>query len=163
MKGSQNKEEKKMGRQASSGSDGDGQYEMVAVDDRKKRRMISNRESARRSRMRKQQHLETLVGQINQLQAEKGQLMQSVNDTSQMFMEVESENNVLRAQAMELTDRLQYLNSVLHTFEDSSGFAMDVSEIPDSVLEQWQNSLMEPWQLPYSGQPIMASPDVFQC
>ncbi|XP_057966689.1 bZIP transcription factor 53 [Malania oleifera] len=142
-----------MQRQASSGSDGDVQYAMV--DERKKRRMISNRESARRSRVRKQQRLESLVSQVNELQNDNSQMMQKINANTQLYIDVASENNVLRAQVTELTDRLRSLNAVLEIAAEVSGLAMDIPEIPEMLLE--------PWQLPYPGQPIMASPHTFQC
>ncbi|KAF8387748.1 hypothetical protein HHK36_026403 [Tetracentron sinense] len=136
----------------SSGSEGDQQY--VMVDDKKKRRMISNRESARRSRMRKQKHMDDLINQVTQLQKENNEIGQSVNVGTQHYLEVSSENNILRARVMELTERLQSLNSVLHIMEEVSGFAMDIPEIPDPLLK--------PWQLPCSSQPIMASAYMFQ-
>lgn len=65
-----------------------------------------------------------------------------------------SENNVLRAQVAELTDRLKSLNSVLQIASEVSGLTFDIPVIPDSLLE--------PWQLPCPIQPIPASTDVFR-
>ncbi|EEF47269.1 bZIP transcription factor 53 [Ricinus communis] len=143
-----------MQRQAttSSGSDCDPRY--ANVDERKRKRMISNRESARRSRQRKQKQMEDLVNEVSQIQNENGQLRQSINVNSQRYAEMESANNVLRAQAMELTERLRSLNSVLQLVEDYSGLAVEIPEIPDPLLR--------PWQLPCPVQPIMASADMFE-
>ncbi|KAF8392267.1 hypothetical protein HHK36_022609 [Tetracentron sinense] len=120
----------------SSGSEGNPHY--VVIDDRKKRRMVSNRESARRSRMKKQNHVGDLINQVSQLQKENTEIMQNVNATTQHCLEVSSENDILRAQMMELADRLQSLNSVLHIVEEVSGLAMDIPEIPDPLLKPWQ-------------------------
>lgn len=136
----------------SSGSGEDPKY--ANMDDKKRKRMISNRESARRSRLRKQQHQDELIVQVTKLQSENAEINQKINAASQMYVAVESDNNVLRAQLMELTDRLRSLNSVLQIVEEVSGLAMDIPEIPDT--------LMEPWQLPCPVQPIMANSDVFQ-
>lgn len=130
-----------------SGSDEDPQV----MDQRKQRRMLSNRESARRSRMRKQKHLDDLINQATQLKAENSQIMTRVNIATQHYAAIESENTILRTQVMELTERLQSLNSVLHLMEEVSGMAMDIPEIPDPLLR--------PWQLPCPSQPIMN----FQC
>jgi len=116
------------------------------MDERKRKRMISNRESARRSRMRKQQHLEELMGQVTKLKSENAEISQRIDTATQLHVAVESENNVLRAQLMELTDRLRSLNSLLHIVEEVSGLAMDIPEIPDILLE--------PWQLPCPVQPL---------
>uniref|UniRef100_A0A6N2LYS2 BZIP domain-containing protein n=1 Tax=Salix viminalis TaxID=40686 RepID=A0A6N2LYS2_SALVM len=135
---------------ASSGSDSDPRY--ANLDERKRKRMISNRESARRSRMRKQKQMEDLVNEASKLQNENNQLMQGINAAHQRRMEMESANNVLRAQAVELTERLRSLNSVLQVVEEVSGLSMEIPEIPDTMLELWQ--------LPCSVPPIMASADM---
>ncbi|XP_073151449.1 bZIP transcription factor 53-like [Henckelia pumila] len=124
------------------------------ADERKRKRKISNRESARRSRMRKQKHLDELIAQEKQVQEENKRLRQMIDSASQMHLNFSSENNVLRAQVSELTDRLQSLNSVLHIASEVSGMAFDIPDIPDSLLE--------PWQLPCPVQPIPASADIFQ-
>ncbi|GLT43133.1 hypothetical protein SLA2020_171040 [Shorea laevis] len=138
-------------RQGSSGSDSDPRYAMI--DERKRKRMESNRESARRSRMRKQKQLEDLLNEITALQNENSQLVQRISTASQRYNEMEAANDVLRAQAMELTERLRSLNTVLELAEDVSGTPVDIPEIPVSF--------MEPWQLPYPVQPIMASAEMF--
>ncbi|GFY98663.1 hypothetical protein Acr_13g0000640 [Actinidia rufa] len=99
----------------SAGSDGNPCY--AGVDERKRKRMISNRESARRSRMRKQQHVEGLTGQVTQLENEKKFMEDKINSVSSMYIGLVSQNNVLRAQLAELTDRLISLNSVLQIAE----------------------------------------------
>lgn len=138
--------------QVSSGSDGDLRY--ATFDEKKRKRMISNRESARRSRMKKQQHVDKLIAEMSQLQSQNKVVTQKINEATDMFVGVVSENNVLRAQLSELTDRLYSLNSVLHIVEEVSGLAMDIPQVPDT--------LMEPWQLPCPAQPIMTSANMFK-
>lgn len=104
--------------------------------------------------MRKQKQLEDSVNEVSALQKDNSQLSEKINIATQRYIEMESANNVLRAQAMELTERLRSLNSVLHIVEEVSGFAVDIPEIPDSILE--------PWQLPCPIQPVMASADMFE-
>ena len=98
--------------------------------------------------------MEDLVNEASKLQNENNQLMQGINAAHQRRMEMESANNVLRAQAFELTERLRSLNSVLQIVEEVSGLSMEIPEIPDHLLEAWQ--------LPCSVPPIMASADMFQ-
>ncbi|CAO2818727.1 unnamed protein product [Amaranthus hypochondriacus] len=137
-------------QQVSSGSDSDPRY--ANMDERKRKRMISNRESARRSRMKKQQHLDELIKEATQLKSQNVEISKKIDAVSQLYIGFQSENNVLKAQIMELTDRLRSLNSVLQFMQDTSGFAMDIPEIPATLLE--------PWQLPCA---VHAIPNVFQC
>ncbi|XP_071718767.1 bZIP transcription factor 53-like [Rutidosis leptorrhynchoides] len=119
------------------------------LDERKRKRMISNRESARRSRAKKQNRLDELLSEINQLQNDNTTIMKKIDGATQILVGANSQNNVLRAQLTELTDRLHSLNSVLHIAQEVSGLAMDIPEMPDTLLE--------PWKLPCSIQPITAA------
>lgn len=97
---------------SNSNSSGSTQHQLM--DERKRKRMESNRESARRSRMRKQKHLDDLVGQIAELKKDNNQILTSINFTTHHYMSIEAENSVLRAQMTELSQRLDSLNDILH-------------------------------------------------
>lgn len=84
-----------------------------AMDLRKRKRMISNRESARRSRLRKQKHLEEMMAQVAELRRQNQQILASLRTTTQHHAGVESENAILRAQAAELSHRLQSLVEII--------------------------------------------------
>ncbi|THU69017.1 hypothetical protein C4D60_Mb08t09910 [Musa balbisiana] len=116
--------------------------------------MLSNRESARRSRMRKQQRLDDLMNLAAQLKHQNSQIDAQINLATQQYITVESENAILRAQLQELAERLHSVNSVLRMVEEVSGMAMDIPEIPIPLLK--------PWQLPSTSQPIMANAEIFQ-
>lgn len=103
--------------------------------------------------MKKQQHVDKLLAEMSQLQSQNKVAMQKINEVTDKFVGAASENNVLRAQLSELTDRLYSLNSVLHIVEEVSGLAMDIPQVPDT--------LMEPWQLPCPAQPITTSANMF--
>ncbi|PHT44545.1 hypothetical protein CQW23_13703 [Capsicum baccatum] len=135
----------------SSGSDADPRY--AKFDERKRKRMESNRQSAKRSRMRKQQRLEELKSETTQLQNQNSICRDKIDSVERKYHSVDAENNVLRAQLAELTERLNSLNELAQFWADTTGFPVDVAEIPDILLE--------PWQLPCPTQAIAAS-DMFQ-
>lgn len=72
------------------------------INERKHRRMISNRESARRSRMRKQKHLDELWSQVVWLRNENHQLLNKLKSFSESHDRVFQENVQLKEQASEL-------------------------------------------------------------
>ncbi|MCD7472488.1 hypothetical protein HAX54_013743 [Datura stramonium] len=66
------------------------------INERKQRRMISNRESARRSRMRKQKHLDELWAQVNYLRNENHLLLNKLNHVSESHDQALQENAQLK-------------------------------------------------------------------
>ena len=132
-------------RPGSSGSEGGD----LQIDERKRKRMLSNRESARRSRMRKQKQIEDLTEEAGKLRSENERLVHSIKVTEEAYVEMEAANNVIRAQTMELADRLRFLNSVIKVAEDANGFSDEMSLIHDPLLK--------PWFIPHSSYPLMAS------
>lgn len=103
--------------------------------------------------MRKQKHLDDLMAQVAQLRRENNEILTSLNITTQHYLNVESENSVLRTQMMELNHRLHSLNEILNYKHGNLGFEMGGPEIIDSFLN--------PYDLLHLNQPIMASADMF--
>ncbi|XP_050213776.1 bZIP transcription factor 11-like [Mercurialis annua] len=140
--------------------------EDVVMDQRKRKRMQSNRESARRSRMRKQKHLDDLMSQVTQLRKDNSQILTSINITTQHFLNVEAENSILRAQMMEISQRLDSLNEILNfinTTTANNGIYGNHHHHQDHAAGGVAaDSFMNPLNLIYLNQPIMASPDLFQ-
>lgn len=140
-----------------SGSDEDLHQVM---DQRKRKRMLSNRESARRSRMRKQEHLTDLTAQISLLKKENHQILTSMNVTNQLYMNLEAENSVLRAQMDELSNRLQSLNDIIDCI-NSSKWLFEAEEEDTQIIGG--DGFLNPWSTLCLNQPIMASADMFMC
>ncbi|XP_068643126.1 bZIP transcription factor 44-like [Aristolochia californica] len=136
-----------------SGSEEDLQ---LVMDQRKLKRMQSNRESARRSRMRKQKHLDDLMTQVAQIRKENNQIVTRLSVTTQHYLTVEAENSVLRTQMMELSNRLESLNEIINCMHGNgtTGF--------EPQIHQDYDCFMKPWNMAYMNQPIMASADLFQ-
>ncbi|MCD7456742.1 hypothetical protein HAX54_032980 [Datura stramonium] len=152
-----------------SGSEEDLQQLM---DQRKRKRMISNRESARRSRMRKQKHLDDLMTQVATLRKENNQILTSMNVTTQHYLNVEAENSILRAQLGELNHRLESLDEIIAFLDANNnnnctnGLAMDHNEpysfnfAPiDSMVDGF--NMTNSWNYLCANQPIMTA-DVLQ-
>lgn len=127
----------------SSGSECDPKSAMV--DEKKRKRMVSNRESARRSRKRKQEQLQNLTEDVGKLQAEINGTMQKIDGLTEKYMILVTENSVLRAQEKELTERLKSLNELI----EGTGLGWDSTQVTDPLLE--------PWQLPFPMHAIPAS------
>ncbi|KAK9948542.1 hypothetical protein M0R45_004112 [Rubus argutus] len=139
-----------------SGSDQEGLQQVM--DQRKRKRMVSNRESARRSRMRKQEHLTDLTAQVGLLSKENNQILTSMNVTNQLYLNLEAENSVLRAQISELSNRLQSLNDIIDCI-DSSKWLLDTEEEQDMTTQFGGDGFLNPWSNLYFNQPV----DMFMC
>lgn len=90
------------------------------VDERRQKRMLSNRESARRSRLRKQHHLDEMKQQVSQLRAENTDMVTKYNLASRHYAHITEENRALRSHAMDLSRRLQ----LLHHAATAQGMSM---------------------------------------
>ena len=90
-----------------------GAESVTVVDERKRRRMISNRESARRSRMRKQKHLENLRNQANRFRVENRELSNRLRVFLYHCHSVQTENNQLRSEYDMLRHKLSEIRQFL--------------------------------------------------
>ncbi|CAH8327788.1 unnamed protein product [Eruca vesicaria subsp. sativa] len=76
--------------------------DMFVINERKQRRMVSNRESARRSRMRKQRHLDELLSQVAWLRSENQQILDKLNQATNSNDLVLKENLSLKEENLAL-------------------------------------------------------------
>lgn len=76
-------------------------------------RMLSNRESARRSRHRKQAHLLDLENQVSQLSAEKEQLEEHLQQVAERVRLGDDENSCLRRQVSNLKGKIVKLAAAI--------------------------------------------------
>uniref|UniRef100_A0A166CIS2 BZIP domain-containing protein n=2 Tax=Daucus carota subsp. sativus TaxID=79200 RepID=A0A166CIS2_DAUCS len=121
-------------------------------DENKRKRMQSNREAARRSRMKKQQHVHELITEIGQLQNQCKVIMSKINQVTNMFLGVVSENNASRAQLSDMTKRFHLLKSVVQFVEEAEDLGIDVSDV-----------LMESPKFPCPKQQVPTSANMFDC
>ena len=96
------------------------EYQPSIVDDKRLRRMISNRESARRSRMRKKQQIEELQSQVDQLQTINCQLSQKLTNLLQSNQEIFQENAQLKEKVSTLHVVLADVFTPLRNLDDTS-------------------------------------------
>lgn len=76
---------------------------------KKFQRMMSNGESASRPRMRKQKELDHLMAQLYRLKHEKRQFLNDINFFTQLHLDAQHENKILRALVAELTNAVNFL------------------------------------------------------
>ncbi|GMJ10876.1 hypothetical protein HRI_004756800 [Hibiscus trionum] len=77
------------------------------------RRMLSNRESARRSRKRKQEHLADLEFQAEQLRGENDFLFKQLTNAHQLFRDAGTSNRVLRSDVQALKNTVKLAEDML--------------------------------------------------
>ncbi|XP_052197788.1 basic leucine zipper 43-like [Diospyros lotus] len=108
---------------SNSTSDEADEQQQSIINERKQRRMISNRESARRSRMRKQKHLDELWSQVIWLRNENQQLINKLNDVSESHDRIVLENEQLKEEGSKLRQMIteMQLSSPYSTLGDLDG------------------------------------------
>ncbi|XP_057973942.1 bZIP transcription factor 44-like [Malania oleifera] len=83
------------------------------TEERKRKRMLSNRESARRSRLRKKRHLENLTSQVNRLRLENQDLSNQLGLAARQLHLLQRNNDWLRSEYTALLQRLSDLYLIL--------------------------------------------------
>ncbi|KAK1314580.1 Light-inducible protein CPRF2 [Acorus calamus] len=116
---------------------------MGPADAKRMRRMLSNRESARRSRRRKQAHLGELETQVSQLRVENSSLMTRLNDISHKYNEASVDNRILKADvetlrakvkmAEDTVKRVTGINPLFPTISKMSALTMPFSNTPSDT------------------------------
>ncbi|XWS17941.1 hypothetical protein CRYUN_Cryun33cG0110900 [Craigia yunnanensis] len=77
------------------------------------RRMLSNRESARRSRKRKQEHLTDLELQAERMRGENDSLYRQLTNTHQQFRDADTNNRVLKSNVEALRAKVKLAEDML--------------------------------------------------
>ncbi|KAG2254345.1 hypothetical protein Bca4012_057932 [Brassica carinata] len=112
-----------------SGSESDLLQQRDLMNERRRKRLESNRESARRSRMKKREHLDDLKAQLAQLRKANRQTAAELTVTTEHYVKIDAENSVMRARVTELNHRLSSLNQIIAFAESYSsaagGFGME--------------------------------------
>ncbi|KAI3703580.1 hypothetical protein L1987_73770 [Smallanthus sonchifolius] len=83
------------------------------VDVKRIKRMVSNRESARRSRRRKQAHLTDLEEQVEQLRAEYSTLFKQLTTASHQYKDASTNNRVLKSEVEALRANVKLAEDTL--------------------------------------------------
>ncbi|KAL6558011.1 hypothetical protein OROMI_018361 [Orobanche minor] len=91
--------------------------------------MLSNRESARRSRRRKQAHLTELETQVSQLRVENSSLLERFTDISQKYNEAAVDNRVLKADVETLRAKVKMAEETVKRVTGLNPLFQAMSEI----------------------------------
>jgi hypothetical protein len=107
----------------------------ITEEERRRNRMASNRLSARRSRMKQQQHVDNLTAVAERLRRENEAMRAGVGGVVRQSIELEQENRVLAAHARQLCATLLLRNSQLRLLGDVAGLPLDVPLVPDHLVQ----------------------------
>ncbi|XP_012845641.1 PREDICTED: light-inducible protein CPRF2 [Erythranthe guttata] len=110
------------------------------TDAKRTRRMLSNRESARRSRRRKQAHLTELETQVSQLKVENSSLLKRLNNISQKYNEAAVDNRVLKADVETLRAKVKMAEETVKRVTGLNPILQAMSEISTMGVPSFANS-----------------------
>ncbi|WJZ90053.1 hypothetical protein VitviT2T_009229 [Vitis vinifera] len=103
---------------------------MDPADEKRARRMLSNRESARRSRRRKQEHLSELETQVSQLGVENSSLLKRLTDINQKYNEAAVDNRVLKADVETLRTKVRMAEDAVKRVTGLTSLLPAIPDIP---------------------------------
>ncbi|NP_001312947.1 light-inducible protein CPRF2-like [Nicotiana tabacum] len=131
-------------REQSDDDEAEGEAEttqgMDPADAKRVRRMLSNRESARRSRRRKQAHLTELETQVSQLRVENSSLLKRLTDISQKYNEAAVDNRVLKADVETLRTKVKMAEETVKRVTGLNPLFQAMSEISSMVMPSYSGS-----------------------
>lgn len=139
-------------RSTTSGSSGEqsdddeaeGEAETIQSTDptdvKRVRRMLSNRESARRSRRRKQAHLTELETQVSQVRVENSSLLKRLTDISQKHNEAAVDNRVLKADVETLRAKVKMAEETVKRVTGLNPLFQAMTEISTIMLPSFTGS-----------------------
>ncbi|KAL8459540.1 hypothetical protein ACS0TY_036875 [Phlomoides rotata] len=82
-------------------------------DEKKMKRMISNCEAARRSRMKNEQRIKDFNDKITYFTIKNGEMVKKIEQAEQRLVAVNSENRALRMEGEEEKKRLEMLEKIV--------------------------------------------------
>ncbi|XP_020578357.1 basic leucine zipper 63-like isoform X2 [Phalaenopsis equestris] len=100
---------------------------------KRSRRMLSNRESARRSRRKKQAHLSELETQVAQLRVENSSLLKRLTDINQKYNEAVMENRILKTNVETLRAKVKMAEDLVKRVTTAASFVSSPSEISSAA------------------------------
>ncbi|KAL5218063.1 hypothetical protein ABZP36_018747 [Zizania latifolia] len=130
-------------------------------EERQRSRKTSNRLSARRSRMKKQQYVDGLAVEAEHLRRENDAMRAGVAAALQRCQLLEHENRVHTAHARELCSVLQLRNSQLRLLGDVAGVPLDVPHVADHLMQLY-GGLVMPLAPPPPQTQMLFQPDVME-
>ncbi|KAI3445269.1 hypothetical protein Pfo_001976 [Paulownia fortunei] len=113
---------------------------MDPADAKRMRRMLSNRESARRSRRRKQAHLTELETQVAQLRVENSSLLKRLTDISHKYNEAAVDNRVLKADVETLRAKVKMAEETVKRVTGLNPLFQAMSEISTMGMPSFAGS-----------------------
>ncbi|XP_031400849.1 light-inducible protein CPRF2 isoform X2 [Punica granatum] len=96
------------------------------------RRMQSNRESARRSRRRKQEHMNELETQVGQLKVEHTTLLKRLTDVNQKYDEASVDNRILKADIETLRTKVKMAEETVKRVTGIHPLLLAMSNMPNT-------------------------------
>ncbi|GFQ03700.1 aig2-like protein [Phtheirospermum japonicum] len=119
------------------------------------KRMVSNRESARRSRRRKQAHLADLERQAEQLRGENATLFKQLADATQQFKDSTTNNRVLRSDVEALRAKVKLAEDMVARGSLTSSLSHLLRNYLNAPQDYTNNNIMN--RVDHIAPPIMGA------